>query len=76
MNISFHSLRKYVNNNNDNPIHLSHAFDNLFPNINLKLSTTKESENIIKSLKSKKSPGYDEISTNLLKISSVYQSYM
>jgi hypothetical protein len=42
------------------------------PNINLKFTTTKEIENIIKSLKPKNSHGYDEISTNLLKASSVY----
>jgi hypothetical protein len=46
-------LRKHLNNNNINinPIYyLSHAFNNSFPNINLKFTTTKEIENIIKSL--------------------------
>jgi hypothetical protein len=65
----------YLNNNNNNnnniiinPIYyLSHAFNISYPNINLKFTTTKEIENIIKSLKSKNSHGYDEISTNLLK---------
>jgi hypothetical protein len=62
------------NNNNNNPIHyLSHAFKNSFPNINLKF-TTKKTENIIKSLKPKNSHGYNKISTNLLKTSSVYIS--
>jgi Notch-like protein len=69
-----------INNNNDNnnninnnPIYyLSHAFNISYPNINLKFITTKEMENIIKSLKPKNSHGYDEISTNLLKTSSVY----
>jgi hypothetical protein len=63
------------NNNNNNPIYyLPHAFNNSFPNINLKFTTTKEIVNIIKSLKPKNSHGYDEISTNLLKASSVYIS--
>ncbi|PNF17558.1 hypothetical protein B7P43_G15556, partial [Cryptotermes secundus] len=63
------------NNNNNNPIYcLSRAFNNSFPNINLKFSTRKEIENIIKSLKPKNSHGYDEISTKLLKASSVYIS--
>jgi Notch-like protein len=62
------------NNINNNPIYyLSHAFNISYPNINLKF-TTKEIENIIKSLKPKNSHGYDEISTNLLKTSSVYIS--
>jgi hypothetical protein len=63
---------KYSNTSNSNPAHyLAHAFDNPFPNIQLQFSTTKEIQNIIKSLNPKKS-GYDEISTKLLKISSAY----
>jgi hypothetical protein len=55
------------NNNNINPIYyLSRAFSNSFPNINFKFSTTKEIENIIKSLKLKNSHGYDEISSKIL----------
>jgi hypothetical protein len=53
----------YLNNNNDNdnsinntPIYyLLHAFNISYPNINLKFKTTKEIENIIKSLKPKNS---------------------
>jgi hypothetical protein len=45
-----------------------------YSNINLKFKTTKEIENIIGYLKPKNSHGYDEISTNLLKTSSVYIS--
>jgi hypothetical protein len=65
--------KTYLNNNNNNNTiyYLSHAFNNLFPNVNLKFTTTKEIENIIKSLKPKNTHGYDEISTNLLKASSV-----
>jgi hypothetical protein len=74
----------YLNNNNnidndDNinnkPIYyLSHAFNTSYPNINLKFITTKEIQNITKSPKPKNAHGYDEISTNLLKTSSVYIS--
>jgi hypothetical protein len=50
--------KTYLNNNNNNNNHhhhhpiyyLSHAFNNSFPNINLKFTTTKEIENIIKSV--------------------------
>jgi hypothetical protein len=43
------------------------AFNNWFPNLILKPTTTQEIEDIIKSLKPKNTYGYDEISTNLLK---------
>jgi hypothetical protein len=53
------------------PLHyLLQSFKTPFPNINLKFLSSKEVENIIKSLKTKNSAGYDEISTRLLKISS------
>jgi hypothetical protein len=51
---------------------MTHAFNNSIPNIQLKFSTTKETENIIKSLTSKDMCGYDEIFTKLLKMSCVY----
>jgi len=41
---------------------------NTFPNIKLKSTTTQDPENIIKSLKPKNTYGYDEITTNLLKL--------
>jgi hypothetical protein len=47
------------------------AFNNNFPNIETKSTTTQELENIIKSLKPKHTCGYDEIPTNLIKISLV-----
>jgi len=50
------------------------SFKNTFPNINLKSISTKEVENVIKSLKPKNSPGYDGISTKWLKISSPFIS--
>jgi hypothetical protein len=50
------------------------SFKNPFPNFNLKSISTKEIENIIKSLKPKNSSGYDEISTKLTKICSPFIS--
>lgn len=43
------------------------AIPNLFPSINLKPATSDEIKNIIISLKSKNSNGYNEISSKLLK---------
>ena len=60
---------------NTTPLHyLTQSFKNPFPNINLKSISTKEIENIIKSLKPKNSSGYDGISTKLIKISSPFIS--
>jgi hypothetical protein len=50
------------------------SFKTPFPNINLKFLSSREVENTIKSLKTKNSAGYDEISTKLLKISSHFIS--
>ena len=56
------------NNNTYMPTYyLLNAFNNPFPK-----STTQETENIIKSLKRKNTYRYDEVPTNLLKISSIY----
>jgi hypothetical protein len=44
------------------------AFVKLYPSMEFKCTTTKEREPIIKSLKTKNSYGYDEISTKILKI--------
>ena len=49
------------------------SFKNPFPNINLKTMSTREIENIIKSLKPKNSSGYDGISTKLMKI--IFRSF-
>jgi hypothetical protein len=43
-----------------------------FPKIEFKHTSTKETENIIKSLKRKISNGYDEISVKILKISAPF----
>jgi hypothetical protein len=54
--------------------YLLQAFMNPFPNIKLNSLSTKKVGNIIKSLKLKNSYRYDEISTKVLKMSSVYIS--
>jgi hypothetical protein len=60
---------------NNTPLHyLLLSFTTPFPNMNLKFVSSKEVENIIKSLKTKYSSGYDGISTKLLKISSCFIS--
>jgi Notch-like protein len=65
-----------VNNNDvDNHIQfINHAFDNPFPNMENKCSTIKETEQIINSLKTKNSFGYDGISTKMLKLSAPFLS--
>ena len=52
--------------------YLSHQPQRVFPNINLKNTSTKETENIIKSLKAKESYSYDGIITKILKISASF----
>jgi hypothetical protein len=46
--------------------YLMQSFKNSFPNSNIKSLSTKEVENVIKSLKPKNSSGYDAILTYLL----------
>ena len=72
----------YVNNHNanapsnyENPVsHLSRAFNQPFPTINIKRVSSKEIEDITKSLKIKNSHGYDGISRKILKVSIHYIS--
>ena len=52
--------------------YLYSAFKQSFTNIKIESTTTDEIEKIIKELKSKKSRGYDEIMTKILKISSPF----
>ena len=55
---------------NMNPLdYLSNVFKQPFPNIQFKNTSTKEIEKIIKSLTTKNSCGYDEISNKILKMS-------
>jgi Notch-like protein len=75
------NVKNKLNNTNiDNltdisPIkYLLETFKIPFPKIKLKSLSTKEVENIIKSLKPKNSYGYDEISTKVLRMSSPFTS--
>jgi hypothetical protein len=54
--------------------YLNQTFSNPFPNMKIKSLSTKEVENINKSLKLKNSSGYDGISTKILKLSSLFIS--
>jgi hypothetical protein len=57
------------------PTHYFHqAFPNPFPNMKIKPLSTKEVENVIKSLKLKNSFGYDGVSVKVLKLSSLFIS--
>ena len=56
-------------NVSDSLNYLFEVFKHPFPNINMTPVTNKEIKDIIKSLKWKKSQGYDEIPQNILKIS-------
>jgi len=72
----------HVNNHNvnvlcnyENPIsYLSREFNQPFPTVNLKCVSSKETGDITKSLKTKNSHGYEEISTKILKLSIYYIS--
>jgi hypothetical protein len=46
---------------------MSQAFTTKYPYMDHKPTTTKEIKNLIKTLKSKNSYGYDEVSTKILK---------
>ena len=61
----------YLNKNNLLN-YLYFALQQSFTNIKLKYITTGETEKVIKELKSKKSCGYDEITTKIVKISSLF----
>jgi hypothetical protein len=52
--------------------YLPQSFKCTFPDIKFKLLSTREIKNIIKTLKTKNSYGYDGLSTKLLKISSPF----
>ena len=73
-NINISNYMNQVNLvSNINPLHyLHHAFKQPFLNVKLKHTTTKEIEVVIKSLKTKNSHGYDQISTKILKISTQF----
>jgi len=50
------------------------AFTTKYPYMNSKATMTREVENIIKALKSNNSQGYDEIATEILRVSSPFIS--
>ena len=59
--------------NHENPVsYLARAFNQTFPTINLKCVSSKEIEDITKSLKIKNSHGYNGISTEILKLYSLH----
>jgi hypothetical protein len=61
-----------VNNQNNLFFSLNHVFQNSFPSIKYHCTTTKETENIVRSLKSSNSCGYDEVPSKLLKLCSYF----
>jgi len=64
---------EHTNIKETNPIsYLINSFHRLFPKMSWQYASTHEIEKIIKSLKSKSTCGYDEISTRILKLSSPY----
>ena len=64
---------KHINIKEANPInYLIYSFHQPFPKMNWQYASTHEVEKIIKSLKSKNTSGYDEISTQILKLSVPY----
>lgn len=70
-NISNTTKKTTININNDTFVHfMLQAFTTKYPYMKSKPTMTREVENIIKALKSKNSQGYDENSTEILKVSS------
>ena len=72
LNINNTDKDKYIKSINNH--HASKSTQNQSPYMVFKSFSTQETINIIKSLKSKDSYGYDKISTRLLKISANYIS--
>jgi len=72
-NVNRQSKNNLINDDNDNMDSHTHfmeqAFNKPYPSMEHKCTSTKEIERIIKSLKTKNSYGYDEISTKNLKVS-------
>ena len=59
-------------NDNEHILYLHQCFQQSFPTMNLRNTTTHETEKIIHSLKSMNSHGYDKISTRILKASAPF----
>jgi len=60
------------NNQNNICFSLNNVYQNSFPNIKYRCTTTMETENIIRTLKTSNSYGYDEVPSKLLKLCSYY----
>ena len=77
-NVERQSKNNLINDNNnsiDNHTHfMEQACNKTYPRIECKCTTTQEIEQIIKSLKTKNSYGYNKISTKILKISCLFIS--
>jgi hypothetical protein len=57
---------------NINPLHYLDRYNSTFENIRWNYTSIADIRKIIKSLKTKSSYGYDEISTKMLKVSMLY----
>ena len=64
----------YTCNIKDYAYHVLNAFEDPFPNIQFRSKTRRQIEEIIKSLKSSYSCGYDEVSDKILKSCSPFIS--
>ena len=74
VNASICSTKTSGNNQNNFSFSSNHVFQNTSPNIRHHCTTTNEIENIIQSLKSSNSNGYDEIPSRVLKLCSYFIS--
>jgi Notch-like protein len=74
INVDYCQTKNSANNYDTSSYSLKHVFQSSFPGIKHKGTTTKEIENIIMSVKSSNSFGYDEIPTKILKSCSSYIS--
>ena len=77
-NVKRRSKNNLINVDKDNmdshTLFMEQAFTKPDPSMKCKCTTTKEIERIIKSLNTKNSYGYDEISAKILKISCLFIS--
>jgi hypothetical protein len=74
INTKLNDFKPYKQHNTTLRHYLLQSFKTPFPNINLQFLSSREVENIIKSLKTKNSAGYAKIFAKLLKISSPFVS--
>ncbi|PNF20902.1 hypothetical protein B7P43_G11183 [Cryptotermes secundus] len=72
ISVAENNINKSLETNNKPLDYLRQAFDHPFPSIKYQAATSTEIFKIIKSLTTKRSHGYDEISVEVLKISSPF----